>query len=264
MKKTHITILAVLAHLGAAHATILFDGTTHTENFDTLATAAANVNIGAGTAPAWANDTTLDGWYAGGTGTLTATYGIFNGSGSSTGLAVGQNGVGSFGAFSATERALAPLKRNNSSFVGLALLNNSGDVLTDFTITYTAERWRDNAVQAASQVGLDFAYQANALGITSGTWTPVAALTHNAPAMTNAGTLDGNDAANRETLSFTLVGLNIADGDTVWLRWGLRTSGNNGSYVAIDDLSVTAIPEPGSLGLVGIALGSLLLFRRRK
>jgi len=29
-------------------------------------------------------------------------------------------------------------------------------------------------------------------------------------------------------------------------------------------LSVTAIPEPGTLVLVGIALGSLLLFRRRK
>ncbi|MCC5844166.1 MAG: PEP-CTERM sorting domain-containing protein [Verrucomicrobia bacterium] len=32
----------------------------------------------------------------------------------------------------------------------------------------------------------------------------------------------------------------------------------------IDNIALTAIPEPGTLALVGIALGSLLLFRRRK
>lgn len=42
-----------------------------------------------------------------------------------------------------------------------------------------------------------------------------------------------------------------------------RTGG--GEYTGgFDDLGIVAIPEPGTLALVGIALGSLALFRRRK
>lgn len=33
--------------------------------------------------------------------------------------------------------------------------------------------------------------------------------------------------------------------------------------LSVDDLGIVAIPEPGSLALVGIALGSLVIFRRR-
>ncbi|MCC5844467.1 MAG: PEP-CTERM sorting domain-containing protein [Verrucomicrobia bacterium] len=49
------------------------------------------------------------------------------------------------------------------------------------------------------------------------------------------------------------------DLDQVWI--GIN---NRGTSFDIDNLTVTAIPEPGTLALVGIALGSLLLFRRRK
>ena len=49
------------------------------------------------------------------------------------------------------------------------------------------------------------------------------------------------------------------DFDQVWI--GIN---NRGTSFDIDNLSVTAIPEPGTLLLVGIALGSLLFFRRRK
>ncbi len=36
------------------------------------------------------------------------------------------------------------------------------------------------------------------------------------------------------------------------------------SGISVDNFTITAIPEPGTLVLVGVALGSLLLFRRRK
>lgn len=48
------------------------------------------------------------------------------------------------------------------------------------------------------------------------------------------------------------------DFDQVWI--GIN---NRGTSFDIDNLSVTAIPEPGTLVLVGIALGSLLIFRRK-
>ena len=40
--------------------------------------------------------------------------------------------------------------------------------------------------------------------------------------------------------------------------------GSSGSGFSIDNVVITAIPEPGTLALVAIALGSLALFRRRK
>ncbi|MCC5847637.1 MAG: PEP-CTERM sorting domain-containing protein [Verrucomicrobia bacterium] len=42
-----------------------------------------------------------------------------------------------------------------------------------------------------------------------------------------------------------------------------RTAGGNFTLNA-DDLGIVAIPEPGTLMLLGLALGTLLLFRRRK
>ncbi|MCC5844465.1 MAG: PEP-CTERM sorting domain-containing protein [Verrucomicrobia bacterium] len=54
---------------------------------------------------------------------------------------------------------------------------------------------------------------------------------------------------------------NISDGPTTISGF---TFGTTTSNFTVQDLQVTAIPEPGTLVLVGIALGSLLLLRRRK
>jgi hypothetical protein len=42
------------------------------------------------------------------------------------------------------------------------------------------------------------------------------------------------------------------------------SDGGTGDSISIDGISLTVIPEPGTLALVGIALGSLLLFRRKR
>ena len=44
----------------------------------------------------------------------------------------------------------------------------------------------------------------------------------------------------------------------------VRLSSADGDFLSADAMRLTLIPEPGTLMLVGVALGSLLLFRRRK
>ena len=73
-------------------------------------------------------------------------------------------------------------------------------------------------------------------------------------------TLTGSWAGTTISPVVHTVGASSAVGiDELW--FGVQ---NRSSTFVIDNLSVTAIPEPGTLALMGIALGSLLLFRRRK
>ncbi|MCC5846373.1 MAG: PEP-CTERM sorting domain-containing protein [Verrucomicrobia bacterium] len=54
----------------------------------------------------------------------------------------------------------------------------------------------------------------------------------------------------------------VAETYTLDLQYGFTGSGSSGA-MTVRAITVTVIPEPGTLALVGIALGSLLLFRRR-
>jgi hypothetical protein len=51
----------------------------------------------------------------------------------------------------------------------------------------------------------------------------------------------------------------IVAGDTIDFAVGFGSDGNNFSDTT--GLSATLVPEPGTLGLVGLGLGCLLLFR---
>lgn len=66
-----------------------------------------------------------------------------------------------------------------------------------------------------------------------------------------------SEIGNVVELNFVLLD---QTGDTNFLR---IASSENATYDA-PTLSVNVIPEPGTLALVGVALGSLLLFRRRR
>lgn len=260
MKHRVVTLVAfasMTAFSTATQAAILFTG-NFSQNFNTLQNT-PNVDANAATAPTWTNNSTLAGWYGGGTATLAAGYGVGNGS-DNTMLANNTTAVASFGTTADSDRAFAPLKRNNSAFIAVALTNSTANAMNSFAVTYTGEQWRDNA-NATSE--LLFTYQVNPTDITSGTWTSIAALNFTGPKNTNTGILDGNAAANRTAgINSGLTGLTLNPGQTVWLRW--QFSGNNGSYVAVDDLTVTAnvIPEPASLVLA--SLGGLLMLPRRR
>ncbi len=76
------------------------------------------------------------------------------------------------------------------------------------------------------------------------------------PAITNGDTFAGG----AKLLSVTVSTAGVADGE--FLVLGFRDGGGGGSSIVLDDIGVTAVPEPSSLALIGLA-GIACLARRR-
>jgi hypothetical protein len=110
--------------------------------------------------------------------------------------------------------------------------------------------------------------------LTSGNWYELEtrfSLTNDTTAATlgvylyDRGT-DGTDARSLvESVSATNVTITNGGFSGADLFAGFGGGNNSGSPItAFDNFSVAAIPEPGTLALFGIALGTLAIFRRRK
>ncbi|MBI5297806.1 MAG: ExeM/NucH family extracellular endonuclease [Chloroflexi bacterium] len=222
-----------------------FTGSTYTQNFDTLA------NTGT---PAWANDSTLAGWYLVTDATASVTTYIVGNGSATTG------GYYSYGTTSATDRALGGLASNGyyggsgtgKAYFGLVLQNNTGSSIGGLSVAYTGEQWRANATAAQA---LTFEYKTSAAAPSDATafntastgWTAVPAVTFTSPILTTAGALDGNSAANRANLSTTISGLSIPSNEYILLRWTDLNDSGNDHGLGIDDLTVTATPAGSNL-----------------
>lgn len=242
----------------ASHAAISIASTaTYAQTFDTLAAS------GSGALP-WANDSTLPGWSLFRQplpGTALTIYGADNGS-SATGAFY------SYGTTGSTERALGGLGSGGAYFgspangapagaIAVSFINNTGDTVTSITVGFDGEQWRDGGNTSAQtmvlQYGLGATFTAVANWLTPGgnfDWTsPIATAA--------AGALDGNTAANRVTgLGGTITGT-WAPGETLWIRWIERNDPGSDHALAIDNFTLTPVPEPSSLVL--FAAGALLL-----
>jgi len=214
---------------------------TYNQDFNTLPTSATNNNNFT-----WANDNTLAGWFAGtASGSLTAR--ISDGSNLSSGSYGG--GLYSMGQLSATERALGSLSSGTPRWVfyGARFINNTGKNIISLTITYTGEQWRNSKNDRDT---LRFQYRVNATQITDTLtdWTSVGELNFITPTVGGTATgLDGNASANRNTLTHTITGLNIPNGQQIWIRWADRNEIGSDHLFGIDDLTVTfdtASPVP--------------------
>ncbi len=207
--------------------------TTISQNFDTLATT--------GTANAWADDTTLPGWYSQFTAVTTnpTVYRAEAGAGNA-------GAIYSYGTGAATERALGSVGSAATGIIynALKLTNSSGSTITSLAISYNGEQWRNGGNTNAHQ--LDFQYQIASPGTitdantpTTG-WVDADALDFVSPTVGAAATaLDGNAAANRTAKAATLS-VSVASGQEVWLRVKDIDDGGADHGLAIDDFSVTA------------------------
>lgn len=153
------------------------------------------------------------------------------------------------------------------SAIGAQFQNDTGSAITELNISYDGEMWYMGGIKTVADT-MKFAYSTDATSLTDGTWTDVSTLNFSSPFTTTAAQFqlkDGNDAANRTAgIADSITGLNIADGATFFVRWYSVDNGGKNDGLTIDNVSITAVPEPATFGLVAIFGGAALLIRRRR
>lgn len=179
------------------------------------------------------------------------------------------------GAFSFGIRERAPIDLRDARLF-FAFTNNTGVSVSSFEVSYDVEAWfigdRRNRIRLKYDTLLDSPDR--------DTFEVDIFSTDNPSAEMTVGTkVDGSLAANRTTVSGTvdLTTLDdgtgemfgaLAPGETAYFRWQFsNTSGDGGSLrsgLAINNLSVTAIPEPSVYAAVGGLLALVLVCLRRR
>ncbi|TXI85647.1 MAG: hypothetical protein E6Q38_00170 [Crocinitomicaceae bacterium] len=162
----------------------------------------------------------------------------------------------SFGSLSSTDRSLGTLQSGSViPTVGAHFSNSSGSTITSLSITYTGEQWRLGAAGRVDR--LDFQYSTSATSLTTGTWTDENSLDFTAPITTGTlGAFDGNLAANKLTITFTISGLSIASGSTFWIRWNDLNATGADDGLGIDDFSITPLATAPSTAITTTSLSS--------
>ena len=217
---------------------------TYLQNFDSLGNPATN--------PAWADNTTLPGWYAqinnaapaGADGQVKVTNGV-----------AALNGLLNMGTTAAVDRALGSKTTGTVANIGYGVLlqNTSASPLRVTSVGYTAELWRSNSTAAPGNAELlGVSFKTGAAPITNvesgasgdlpalGTFSALAALDASVVGTAGGVQLDGNLAANRVVKSLANAGVTIAAGGYFMLRFvdSNRATGTDG-FIGVDDLSIT-------------------------
>ena len=248
LRPSLVVLSSLAAALPAAAISIAQFNTPIVENFDTLAGSGTSSSLPAG----WSfaeSGTGADGIYAAGTGASTTgnTY--------------------SFGASGAAERALGTLLTSSLvSTIGVSFANDTAGTIDQLAISFEGEQWRLGATGRTDR--LDFAYSLDGT-----TWTEVDALDLlGANSAGTAGALDGNAAANRVTIAYTITGLSISPSGSVFLRWSDFNAAGSDDGLAIDNFSLTAgqaglpppvspVPDELPIGLIAALLAGVLALR---
>jgi uncharacterized protein len=294
--------LCLLASLLKTDGAVSFNGAPYIQNFDSLPAAPENVSLES-TTP-WADDatstatqTSIPGWFL----YHPLNPGTENGTNDHQRLRIsaGTQNTGafySFGTTGSTDRALGAINADTLTtpanatvppltveetqmYIGLQIVNNTGMLLTSFTLNYTGEQWRQAGNGGGAQVTddrLEFQYSldpAATISSPNAFFTRVIALDFNSPQTTGAGTgLDGNAGANRTLLGSTVENLAWAPGTSLFLRWvdpnypgpnpsASTTRADNG--LGIDDVTFSAVPEPAGSALSVFGAMLLVTIRRR-
>lgn len=255
-------------------------GSTYNQSFDGL--------VNSGTDVGWTNDATLAGWHL---------YRVPTSASLSPAVAIDLYDAGdgssdsgrfySFGAASSSERALGAIGSGslasfggsgilgNGALIGwiaVALTNNTGSELSQFTANFAGEQWRDagNDPAAAQTMTFEYGYGSSFDGVT--TWnSPGGSFDWSSPVQTSlvGEAVNGNTAGRIAGLGGTIAGQGWTDGTTLWLRWVERNDSGLDHGLAVDDFSFTAttnaIPEPGAVlfgGVVCVVIGLARAGRR--
>jgi hypothetical protein len=232
MRKFYSLALVGLGSFAFAQISLQALNTSYTQNFDGLASTgstASNTLTGS-----------LAGWSIAETGSnANTTYTISTGS-------ITSGDTYSLGATGSTDRALGSIVSSNLlSRWGAQFKNDTGSTITQLLISYTGEQWRMGDATRGINDQITFEISTNATSLTTGTWTPVTALTYNSNEITGAaGLRDGNATNYRTTLTSTITALSIAAGQNFWIRFVDVNVAGTDDCLAIDDFSLT--PQPST------------------
>ncbi len=159
-----------------------------------------------------------------------------------------------FGQPDDTDRAFGGIAETGvytgKGYVGIRLKNGSSVPIENLEIQYAMEQWYNSGNEAAAFVNVSYRKSSGVSGenfaslnsaAVGDAWTPVPALTVPAP---STGTViqsrDGNSAANRRVVQTSLMGVHIAPGQEIMIRWDyVLNPTTNGNGVSIDDVIIT-------------------------
>jgi hypothetical protein len=201
----------------------------YTQDFNTLANSPTSTNI------TWTDNSTIPNWY-----TNRTMYRVSTGT-DNTGS------VYSFGSASAADRALGSVASGSTGTIlgAVKITNTTGQTVTNITVSYTGEQWRNGGNTTSHR--LDFSYAINATDEATGTYTDVNSLDFTGPIATaTAGALDGNASANRLAISASFT-VSLPNGSSIWLRWQDADDTGSDHGLAIDDLTATLTNTGGGI-----------------
>ncbi|RYE22640.1 MAG: T9SS type A sorting domain-containing protein [Sphingobacteriales bacterium] len=267
MKKifTLIALLVCIHTMWAQTISYTTAGSSYSQNFDGLIVTGATVTAATSgpfeILPANFAGSNVPGWY----------IERYAGSGTNVALAVGDGAANtgqhySFGTTAATDRALGALASGTRvGRMGIILTNNTGATLNTATISFVTEMWRKGNGTVAHVY--PFAYKLNATGINDATgFVTETNLNMVSPNVTtpNDQARDGNLAANRVAVTYSITGISWAAGQTLALRWDDLNEAGNDDALAIDDFTFSAAASasptlnvsPSSLVIANTVVGT--------
>ena len=255
-----VTAFVACGGINACYGDISFNGGIYSQNFDTLANAGGPDIV-------WANDSTISGWYLfhqPTPATAADTYRVGTGN-------VNNGSFYSFGATASAERALGgvasgaayfgspvPAAGTVAGWIAVALKNTTvATTFGGFVVNYDGEQWRNGGNTTAQTMAFEYGFGSDFNSVSS--WTaPGGNFDWSSPVATaTAAAVDGNVAGLVPDRGGTVNVPWNAD-QTLWLRGIERNDTGNDHGLAIDDFSVTAVPEPATWGIISaLGLGTI-------
>lgn len=230
---------AAVSHPVARGAISLQYGISHGQNFDSLAASGTGSALPAG----WAAAEVGPG--------ANSSYQTGNGSS-------GAGDTYSFGAAGSTDRALGSVRDGNViTTFGAQFQNQTGVAIDRLGVIYYGEEWRLGTPGRKDK--LDFQYSLDATSLTTGTWQDANQLDFLSPNTVGAaGAKDGNQLGlNRRPIGSQISFISIPQGADFWIRWVDFDASGADDGLAVDDFSITAVPETNTILIAVASLGVL-------
>ncbi len=167
--------------------------------------------------------------------------------------------TGGFYAFGTTNRSLL-VQPGGSDFapgtLTLRVQNNTGDAVSAFSLSYSLAVRNDQNRSSS----FNFSYSTDDSNyVTTSLTNPLFTYTSPAPSDSNGMVAIGSPSAT--------VSASVADGGYLYLRWSSNDVAGSGSRdeFSLDNISVTAVPEPHeyALGIAGLVMLIVIARRRR-